>query len=215
MLHAEMIGIPKDKLIRWPAAIDDVDMPNSVEGVSKIFEERGFKNFGDCMTFSVHDRLALESWRHLNWEYCIRAFASELSRLELYRHLVDNDESAIAMSDTAFFWHDYNHICEMIANLPSAMHALFFEYYPDWPDPLFMDGEAALTPVKGFDSVFSNFSQQGKYAYFSAAGICHFFYCWHQMKGSFCRSVPRFMRTEGIGTTEHFYVARPAMTYRR
>ena len=214
--HAEYIGIPKDKLIRWSASIDDSVMPTDELEIRDKFEEQGYRDFGDLMVGTVRDRIKDEAWRNLNREYCIRAYASELSRFELYNYLIDTgEEGAIAMSDTAYFWYSYDEICDLITNLPNSMKALFFEFYPDMDNPLYTQDRKGLEPVEGFYNIFSNFALLGKYAYFSKSGVKLFRDSWLQMKGVFCRSVPRFMKMEGHGSVEDFYVTCPPITYRR
>lgn len=205
--HADEIGIPANMIHRYSAIIDDRNIPDTIDGVADIFTNYGYYRVGAYLKKSIENRMKYETWNHgLSDNHFIRSFASELSRLTLYKSVLETHEPAFVLSDTSYFTVEFDVVTDVINRLGQHIDGLFFEYYGKYTrkneyENDVVDADKAdkhtylanyshLKTILDVPEVWGNAALPAKCGYFTPKGMSRFYDYWTNIAhGAFCRSV--------------------------
>ena len=169
---ASVQGFPVGVMERFPAAIENDDMVDTMADLADLIFGDGFYEWGEARLTSTEVSLSLAA---ANW-----------TALRMLRHVIDSGNAAVLTTDRTFPVACFSVIDKMIESCPSDMKGLYLHWAGDpnpYADPPTGYGEehfrlmADLTPC-GIPGLLSNFRGVGFCVYFTPEGARDFLEAW-------------------------------------
>lgn len=167
-LVAAIQGFPPGVLTRFPVAVENTDLPDSIESLCQLMQEDGFRQ----------------------WDYSkikdnglpLKMMASNWTKLKMLQHLIDRDIGGVLTTDNAYPIVPFAKIEAAINGCPADMKALYLHWVAEPHEPEFQDDHyevlAKMEPAA--DDILGNFSGVGWIIYFTPEGAADFLSMWRQ-----------------------------------
>lgn len=171
-LVAAIQGFPPDVLERYPAAIENKDLPDSMDELCEMIQADGFVEW---RADALKDVPYLQNRRNV---------ASNWTKLRMLRHVIESNQGAVLTTDNAYPIVPFSVIDQTLSSCPADLKALYLHWVAEPYEVAFQqrhyDALAGLTPV-GIDGVLGNFTGVGWIAYFTPDGASAFLETWRTM----------------------------------
>ena len=170
-LVAAVQGFPVGVMERFPAAIENDAMADTMDELADLMIADGFVEWGESMRTS---------------EMFLSTGAANWTALRQLRHVINSGDGAVLSTDRLFPVANFSVIDELIESCPADMKGLYLETSGDpnpYADPPTGYGEehfrlmAGLMPC-GIPGILSNFKGVGWGVYFTLDGAVDFLEAW-------------------------------------
>lgn len=192
-LAAAIQGMPKGVLTRFPAAMENEDLPDNKAELCGLMIADGF----------------------FEWEYelvkdykcSISLLAADWSKLRVLRHVVESGENAVITTDNAYLIEKFSKVQEVVGSLPPDANALYLHWSSELDAPGHVEAMSRLEP-SGVPGILKNFGLGGWIIYFTNKGARYFLDLWREIPDCDGQDVV-YYAAKRYPNLEGFYACNP------